>query len=77
MLGYHLSYRDKWDDAIKIFKLNISEYPESVNPYDSIGEAYMNRGDKKKAIKYFKKALEIDPEYPSSLAALEKLRSNI
>jgi len=32
---------DKIKEAIEIFKLNVEEYPESGNVYDSLGEAYM------------------------------------
>ncbi len=40
MLGYQLIWRDYKEEAIEIFNLNIEAFPESANPYDSIGEAY-------------------------------------
>jgi predicted negative regulator of RcsB-dependent stress response len=53
--------QNRLDDALKIFKLNIDKFPESWNTYDSYGEAWANKGDKKKAIKNYEKALQMAP----------------
>jgi len=73
-LGYYLIGKERYEDAIEVFKLNVELFPESVNPYDSLGEAYMKMGDKKSAIVYYEKALEKNPEYPSAIAALKQLK---
>jgi hypothetical protein len=39
-LGYLLLSREEYDDAIAAFELNIDNYPESANVYDSLGEGY-------------------------------------
>jgi predicted alpha/beta superfamily hydrolase len=39
-LGYLLLAKERYDDAIAAFKLNIENYPQSANVYDSLGEAY-------------------------------------
>jgi cyclase len=75
MLGYQLLWREMYDAAIQVFKLSIQVYPESANPYDSLGEAYMTIGDNELAIKYYEKALAVNPETPSAIDALERLRS--
>ena len=59
--GYQLMGQNRLDDAIKIFKLNIKNHPESWNPYDSLGEALNNKGDKKGAKEYYEKAYEMAP----------------
>jgi len=71
--GYELLNEQKVDMAIEVFKLNVQLFPDEANPYDSLAEAYLINGNKKSSIKYYKKALEIDPEFPSAKAALEKL----
>lgn len=62
-LGYALMADDRMDDAIKIFKLLISEFPDRPNPRDSLGEAYYLNGQYELSIKSYKKALEIDKNY--------------
>jgi tetratricopeptide (TPR) repeat protein len=72
--GYFLLDAKRIDDAIEIFKLNVEYYPNSANVYDSLGDALQAAGKKDEAIKAYEKALTIDPNYPSSLENLKKLR---
>jgi cyclase len=73
LLGYQLMWRDMKEGAILVHELNTQEHPESVNPYDSLGEAYEALGDIKAAIESYQKALVIDPNFTSSREALERL----
>jgi CubicO group peptidase (beta-lactamase class C family) len=72
-LGYRLLQGKKLKEAIEIFKLNVEAYPEGFNTYDSLGEAYLNSGDKELAIKNYKKSLELNPENTGAVAALKRL----
>jgi len=74
-LGYQLLQSGKTKDAIEIFKLNITAYPNSSNVYDSMGEAYMIDGNKELAITNFKKSLEINPGNKNAVEMLEKLQN--
>ena len=74
MLGYQLLWREMNEAAIEIFKLNIQAYPQSANPYDSMGEAYQTIGDEKHAIEMYEKAVSIDPNMTPSVEALKKLK---
>ena len=58
LFGYSLLGKSNLDDAIKIFRLNIKNFPESANVYDSLGEAYERSGDKDKALANYKKAVQ-------------------
>ncbi|MBA4853779.1 serine hydrolase [Emticicia sp. BO119] len=73
-LGYELMSKRKGKEAIRIFELNTIAYPTSSNAFDSLAEAYYNIGNKELAIKYYKKALELDPKNLSSLGMLKKLK---
>jgi Flp pilus assembly protein TadD len=59
--GYQLMNRNQIDKAIEIFVLNTKQHPESANVWDSLGEAYVTKGDKKDAITSFKKSLSLNP----------------
>ena len=72
-LGYRLLQTNKVADAIEIFKLNVEVYPQSANVYDSLGEAYMTKGDKDLAIANYKKSLELDPKNTNATVKLGKL----
>ena len=55
--GYLLMNQGKLDSAIAVFRKNTKDYPHSWNTYDSLGEAYAKKGDKKQAIKQYSQAL--------------------
>lgn len=59
--GYQLLFGGKPQEAIEIFEANTKKYPEDPNVWDSLGEGYVNAGEKDKAIKAFKKSLSLDP----------------
>jgi len=74
-LGYQLIGAKRFKEAIRILQLNVEAYPNSSNVYDSLGEAYMDDGDKALAITNYQKALQINPKNRNSQAMLRKLLS--
>lgn len=75
-MGY-MSLQVKKDTAAakQYFEKYITMYPDGCNPYDSMGEFYLNTGDVANAEKYYKLALEKYPFNISSLEALEKIEA--
>lgn len=69
--GYQLLGAGDHDKAIEIFILNTQRHPKSANVWDSLGEAYAIKGDKKNAIANFKKSLSMNPP-PNVKANSEK-----
>lgn len=61
-IGYGFASQNRLDDAIAIFKLNVEEYPGAWNVYDSLAEGYEMSGDTAKAIKFYKKSVELNPD---------------
>lgn len=57
--GYQLLGQQKVDDAIAMFEKNVKDHPASWNAYDSLGEAYGIKGDRKKALENYTKALNL------------------
>jgi tetratricopeptide (TPR) repeat protein len=57
--GYLLMGQDKVDSALVVFRKNVKDYPKSWNAYDSLGEAYAKKGDKRRAIEAYTQARRI------------------
>jgi CubicO group peptidase (beta-lactamase class C family) len=74
--GYQLMFAKKMPDSLRIFQLNVELHPDSWNVYDSLGEAYMNNGDKELAIQNYKKSVELNPKNSGGAATLKKLQEN-
>jgi len=74
-LGYEFINAHKLDQAILVFKLNAETFPASFNTWDSLGEAYMDRGDKEPAIQSYSKSLELNPKNYGARDQLAKLRA--
>ncbi len=72
-LGYMLLRDGRTEEAIEMFKLNVIEHPGSWNVYDSLGEAYMNHGEKELAVGNYQKSLELNPNNENGKAMLKKL----
>jgi uncharacterized protein len=72
-IGYQKLMSKDYANAEYLFKLNIKNYPSSFNVYDSMGDYFVEKNDKKNAIINFKKALSLK-EFPETRAKLEKLQ---
>jgi cytochrome c-type biogenesis protein CcmH/NrfG len=57
--------------AVKIFELNMRQFPESASVYQRLGRAYLALGDTARAVASFQRAINVDP---SNRAAAESLR---
>jgi len=76
-LGYVFLYHEKTDAAIAVFEINVKEYPESWNVYDSLGEAYMVAKRYDESIKYYETALKLNPDSEHSQKQLQKLKTMV
>lgn len=73
-IGYSLLRMKKIDEAIAIFEMNTVDFPSSSNTWDSLAEAYMTKGNKELAIKYYEISLALDPGNSNAVEQLKKLR---
>ena len=76
-LGYRYLYNTDHEKAIGVFKLNVKNYPDSWNAYDSLGEAYAHAGELEKAKKYYTKSLELNPENENGKKMLQKIEQKM
>lgn len=81
-LGYQLLGAKKLEEAIAVFHKNVELYPESANPYDSLGEGLEAAGKFDTAKQNFQKAIELakknnDGSLPEFQRHLERVNSEI
>lgn len=63
------------DKALEFFKKNVENYPNSANVYDSYGEAFLKKGDKKNAMINYEKAFQMDPTNTAARDIVNKLKN--
>lgn len=73
-LGYKMMGIKQYIKAETLFKLNITNNPYSGNCYDSLGDFYLETGNKTRAIESYNKALTLK-KMPETEEKLEKLLS--
>lgn len=73
--GYDLMEEKKFKEAIEIFKMNAFAFPRSANAFDSLGEAYLEAGDKKAALENYRKSLQLNPENEYARNVIKRLET--
>ncbi len=56
--------------------MNVEEYPDAFNPYDSLGEGYMIDGKKELAIVNYAKSLELNAKNTNAILMLTKINNS-
>jgi tetratricopeptide (TPR) repeat protein len=69
-----LSINENLEWALELFKLNIEQYPDDGNLWDSLGDGYKANNLKEGAIKSYQKAIELG--YKDSQKKLTELIKN-
>ena len=59
VIAYRLMQGGNLNEAIDVFKANVAAYPASPNVYDSLGEAYEQKGELNLAREHYARALEL------------------
>jgi CubicO group peptidase (beta-lactamase class C family) len=73
-LGYRLMQGGNVKAAVEVFRLNVQEFPDSWNVYDSLGEAYMTDGQTELAIANYEKSIRLFPGNTNGKQILQKLK---
>ncbi len=74
--GYMLMGQSKKAQALEIFRLNTVLYPKNANAFDSLAEAYGALGNMEQAVKYYRKALKVNPDYANANNIRKMLKAN-
>ncbi|MEZ5044031.1 MAG: S41 family peptidase [Saprospiraceae bacterium] len=74
MYGYGFLWNNQIPEAIAIFKLIVSEFPNSSNPYDSLAEGYLADDNKELALLNYEKSLALNPENFNAEDQIERIK---
>ncbi len=75
VLGYEYLQNGENALAVKIFTLNMEEYPDSWNVYDSLGDAYFASEEHQKAKESYQKSLDLNPENTHAEERIKEIES--
>jgi CubicO group peptidase (beta-lactamase class C family) len=75
LFGYSLLREKQFRDSIAVFKLNVAEYPQDANTYDSLAEAYMGADERASAIQNYEESLRLNVKNQNAVSQLKKLRA--
>lgn len=74
-LGYELLKVDAYPAALAVFERVIAEHPQSAEAWDSLGDAWLQQGDRPRALAAFDHALARDPNRPETVRKRDGLRA--
>ncbi len=71
-LGRDLLKQGRFDDAIRVFQMQVLAYPESWKGYSALAGAYLHAGRRELAAANYRKSLELNPDNEPATAFLSK-----
>lgn len=74
-LGYKLLDLNRASDAVEVFGVNARAHPLSARAYDSLARAYLENGNRVEAVRHFREALRVDPNFQSARRSLAQIES--
>lgn len=73
-IGYLFLREKNIPAALAVFTQNTEDHPASFNVWDSLAEAYMNKGDNATAVRYYEKSLVLNPQNQNATNQLKNLK---
>jgi tetratricopeptide (TPR) repeat protein len=74
MQSDNLAQSGRTDEAIEMLERLVKIYPASLNGWWRLGGIYRGRGEIEKAIHYYRKCLEVDPDMVYAQQMIEQLK---
>lgn len=76
-LGYSFLNKKQTNLSVQIFNLNCTEYPNSANTFDSLGEVYESIGKLDLAKKNYQKSLDLNPKNENAAQMIAKINAQL
>ncbi|WP_170137839.1 alpha/beta hydrolase-fold protein [Chitinophaga dinghuensis] len=70
---YLISEYGALDNAISLLEMNTQNYPASATAYSQLGDTYLKKGDRSKAVTCYRQALELNPGLQNVKAQLAEI----
>lgn len=74
-VGLDMASEERYEPAISLLRIATELYPESANTYDSVGHVYREMDEHEAAMTWYRKSLEVDPDFSTALKAVAELQS--
>jgi tetratricopeptide (TPR) repeat protein len=71
--GYLMLEKKDPAAAVKVFRLNTEQFPQSANVWDSLGEGQFNAGEFAASKKSYEKVLALEPKNKNAVEMLKKI----
>ncbi len=75
IFSYALLASNQIEPALEAMKLEVQEYPDFWNGYDTLAEIYAAVGAKRLAIKNYERSIELNPDNRSAIENMKKLKA--
>ncbi len=73
--GLDMASEERFEPAIGLLRIATELYPGSANTFDSVGDVYRHMGWPHTAMTWYRRSLEVDPDFPSALKADAELQA--
>ena len=76
-IGQYLVDHNRFEESIKIFNINMGQFPSSSIVYSGLGDAYFGQGNLDLALLNYKKSLSLDPKNNTAKKMISKLNKTV
>ena len=76
-IGNYWFDKEKYVEAIAVFNFYIKAIPKSWNAFNSLAKAYTKNGQAERALTYYEKSLEINPDNTYGKQQIEELKRQL
>ena len=73
--GLDMASAERFEPAIGLLRIATELYAGSASTYDSVGYVYRQMGWPHTAMTWYRRSLEVDPDFPSALKAVAELQA--
>lgn len=74
--GYGAAYAGDMTNAVELLRMNTELFPNSANTWSSLAEIVLYQGQEADALRYYRRALEADPQLDSAADQIRRMEAD-